>query len=287
LHSDGSKIYGGLVLSCIRMNELREACEYAHEARAQSLVELRMKSSPDVNSSKWTLKAKTEKVQWLELRKQFQNVQLVMESLHRFSGHEDMLQMKRQEASSIQKKIYKIEDKILVADPEFLNEFTVPTMSYSEMQSALGKNAIAVMWYFSIHWKGAFVIAADLAQPRVLEYLPQDVIQLVLCDRNFQEHLQAHKIEDFLKDFALSLKMKEIQALLRQSIYYLADDSLSVTSFSPPEDAHLIILPHALVSSIPLAHLPCEGSATLNDSFTAGVYTLPSLYFLAASSLPH
>jgi CHAT domain-containing protein len=272
--SEGTKsTYSGLVACYVKLDQLHDACRFAHEQRAQSLVELMLESSPD--SSILT----SIEQEWIAKRKQLQGMHMARETLH--SSHnkeESVLTAMLDQELALRQVIKELEDKITKSNPFFVSKFQVQTMTHPDMQAALGTNTMALMFYFSTSWNGAFVIARGLAQPRLLEYSKEDVLAINTCIQKCQQKIKEHKALDSLlmQELSLAIKLDALLTLLRENA-----DTFYARNYS-----HLVILPHGVLTSLPLHILPTTAGTTLNDVFSNGVFYLPSLHLLSKSADP-
>ena len=252
------------------MNLMAEAAQYAHESRAQSLVEIMHHASLDTLS--WTPDQKA----WQEKRKELQQLQIEIETSNKedvfdFNGSRHARYQAR--TSSLQQQIRDLESAL---DPVFLSQFTVIPMSYTDMQQALGPTTLAFMWYFSEHWSGVFVISQQLNVPRFVAYDQSEVSAIEADVGKFQAALKSRDIS------IVSQCLVQLPALLKlDAIMKCVEDKSDGQVFHFPHYTQLALIPHSLVSVLPLASMNIPGSRIdFTDKFTDGVFYIPSLQLL-------
>lgn len=125
------------------------------------------------------------------------------------------------------------------------------------------------------------MIAADLPEPLVLEY---DALQIEVLDTLVDLFLDQLRflsltIANCLADVSKAVKANRIQELTRRDKLVMANGFTSVTSFRPPHDAHLIVIPHRRTALLPNRCIALEGLCLSLRYIYQGVSYLPNLYF--------
>ena len=143
------------------LQRISEACEFAHEARAQSLVEAHAYTV--VGDEELTDK----QTNWIDAQKQIRNLHFQLEASH-FNLSDVVLL--RDEENRLSSELETLRSAIQSETPDFFLKFVVSPMNYDEMKQILAEESVALMWYLSDIWSGVFVIRGDEDALSVFNY---------------------------------------------------------------------------------------------------------------------
>jgi len=190
------------------------------------------------------------------------------------------------------------------SDPGLDPNPQLPPLSYAAMQSVLGANTVAAVWYMTDGYAGVFLVAKGLSSPSHWTYSSEQygTIQRALYQfTTMQKESSAEaRFQAELDNLSSALCMADIyDNLLRQNDLSDSKDAnhahpditraASGNAYQAPNYSHLVIMAHGLLQWIPFAALPVrKDGPCLSDVYSGGTMFSPnmSLFRIAVCRTP-
>lgn len=274
-----NQIYQHTVETCVELNKLTEAVEYAERSKARNLVELLSHKRILPNQNLYASESEYQTVceQLEQLRRAILTKQRNLANVSISQGHEAINRSRinklRQDLDTLQQQQQNLLAEINQVDPIFKLTQKVEPVSFNAIQALLDDTTAIVEW---------FVTDTSTRTPNhilafiITRHSEPEVICSEQADQIKNLYREYRKISPSSEDFEGSLqKFSEIL-----QINQICSEINKIFEKQGRICDRLILVPHRHLHLLPLHALPCADAELLIDRFAKGISYAPSCQLL-------